>query len=47
MMPPDKQAQIDMQTKIFATYEQWLKSGDVTFTANPNGIAIHEIVEQN
>jgi hypothetical protein len=47
MMPPDKQAQIDMQTKIFVTYEQWLKSGDVTFTANPNGIAIHEIVEQN
>jgi hypothetical protein len=47
MMPPDKQAEIDMQTKMFAAYEQWLKSGDFTFTANPNGIAIHEVVEQN
>ncbi len=47
MMPPDRQADIDMQTKMFAAYEQWLKSGDFTFTANPNGIAIHEVVEQN
>jgi len=46
-MPADKQQQIDMQTKIFATYEQWMKSADITFVANPNGIAIHEIVEQN
>ncbi|HEX3896093.1 MAG TPA: hypothetical protein VHW73_07775 [Rudaea sp.] len=47
MMPPDRQADIDMQTKVFAAYEQWLKSGDFTFVANPNGIAIHEVVEQN
>ncbi|MEP6483823.1 MAG: hypothetical protein ABJB01_05185 [Rudaea sp.] len=46
-MPADKQQQIDMQTKIFATYEQWMKSADITFTANANGIAIHEVVEQN
>ena len=46
-MPADKQQQIDMQTKIFATYEQWMKSADITFVANPNGIAIHEVVEQN
>jgi hypothetical protein len=47
MMPPDKQAEIDTQTKMFAAYEQMMKSGEFTFSANPNGIAIHEIVEQN
>lgn len=47
MLPPEKQAQIDVQTKMFAAYEQWLKSGDFTFTANPNGIAVHETVDQN
>ncbi len=46
-MPADKQAQLDMQTKIFATYEQWLKSGDITLTATPTGIALHEVVDQN
>ena len=46
-MPAAQQAQLDVQTKIFASYEQWFKSGDFTFTATPTGIAIHEIVEQN
>jgi hypothetical protein len=46
-MPPEQQAQVDMQTKMFAAYQQWLKSADFTFTANANGIAIRETVEQN
>lgn len=46
-MPADKQAQFISQKQMFASYEQWLKSGDVTFTATPTGIALHEVVEQN
>jgi len=46
-LPPDKQAQLAAQKKIFASYEQMFKFGDMTFTATPTGIAFHEIVEQN
>jgi hypothetical protein len=46
-LPADKQAQFEQQTKLFAMYEQWIRSGEITLIATPSGIAMHETVEQN
>jgi hypothetical protein len=46
-MPAAQQAQWDQQKKLFALYEKWLRRGEFTFTANKNGIAMREVVEQN
>ncbi len=47
VLPADKQAQFDQQTKLFAMYEKWLRSGEIILVATPSGIALHETVEQN
>ena len=46
-LPAEQKAQWEQQKKIFAFYEKWLRRGEFTFTANKNGIAIREVVEQN
>ena len=46
-LPADKQGQITAQKKMFATYEQMFKAGDMIFVATPTGIAFHETIEQN
>lgn len=47
MLPTEKQAQLAQQSKLMAMYENWIRSVDMEFTATPNGIALHETVEQN
>ncbi|MGH8041210.1 MAG: hypothetical protein ACREPN_04100, partial [Rudaea sp.] len=46
-LPPDKAAQIANQSQLFNIYEKWIRSADITFTANASGIALQETVEQN
>ncbi|HZP65549.1 MAG TPA: hypothetical protein VFB32_04515 [Rudaea sp.] len=46
-LPPDKQAQLDQQAKLFALYEQWIRSAEIRLVATASGISLHEIVEQN
>jgi hypothetical protein len=46
-LPADGQARIDQQSKLFAIYEKWIRSGDIALSATPTGIALHETVEQN
>jgi hypothetical protein len=47
MMPADKRTRYEQQKKMFALYEQALRSGEITLTATPSGIALHETIEQN
>ena len=46
-LPTEKRAELDQQSKLFAMYEKWLRSAEITFVATPTGIALHETVEQN
>jgi hypothetical protein len=46
-LPADKQAQLASQAATFAVYEKWIRSGEFTLTATPNGIALRETIEQN
>jgi hypothetical protein len=46
-LPAEKRAELDQQSKLFAMYEKWLRSAEITFVATPTGIALHETVEQN
>jgi hypothetical protein len=46
-LPAEKRAELDQQSKLFAMYEKWLRSAEIVFVATPNGIAMHETVEQN
>ena len=47
MMPADQHERYERQKKMFGLYEKALRSVDVTLTATPSGIALHEIVDQN
>ena len=47
MMPADQHARYEQQKKMFALYERALRSMEMTFTATPGGIALHETIEQN
>jgi hypothetical protein len=47
MMPAEQQAQWEQQKALFALYEKWLRRGEISFVATPNGIALREIIEQN
>jgi hypothetical protein len=46
-LPAQQRAEFDQQSKLFAMYEKWLRSAEITFVATPTGIALHETVEQN
>jgi hypothetical protein len=46
-MPADQQAQFDQQRQMFAMYEKWLRTIDISLTAVANGIALRETIEQN
>ena len=46
-LAPDKAAQIADQTRLFSIYEKWIRSADITLSANSGGIAMQETVEQN
>lgn len=47
LMPADKQAEMEQQSKLMATYENWIRSADIEMVATPTGIALRETVEQN
>lgn len=47
LMPADKQADIAQQSKLMATYENWIRSADIEMVATPTGIMLRETVEQN
>ena len=47
MLPAEKQAQLDQQSKLMAVYENWIRSADIEMVATPTGIALRETVEQN
>jgi len=46
-MPADQQAQFAQQQQMFAMYEKWLRTIDISLTAVANGIALRETIEQN
>lgn len=43
----DKAAQLQAQTKLFKMYATWIRSFDMTMSANAGGIAFEETAEQN
>lgn len=43
--PPEQQAHLDEQTKMFDLYQRWLRSGEIDLSANAAGIAFEEVVE--
>jgi hypothetical protein len=47
MLPAEKQAELAQQSKLMATYENWIRSADIELVATPTGIALRETVEQN
>lgn len=47
VMPAEQRARIEQQKKMFALYEQALRAVELTLTATPSGIALHETIEQN
>lgn len=46
-LPAEQRDRLEDQTKMFALYERWLRSGEILLTANAGGIAFEEIVEMN
>lgn len=44
---PHKATQFNDQARVFAIYEKWIRSGEITFSATPAGIAMQETIEQN
>jgi hypothetical protein len=46
-LPADAQDHLAQQEKIFALYEKWLRSSEITLTAAPNGIVLRQTVELN
>jgi len=47
LMPAEQHAHYEQQKKMFALYERALRAVEITLTATPRGIALHETVEQN
>ena len=47
VMPAEQRARIEQQKKMFGLYEQALRAVELTLTATPSGIALHETIEQN
>jgi len=47
LMPAEQHAHYAQQKKMFALYEKALRAVEITLTATPSGIALHETVEQN
>jgi hypothetical protein len=46
-MPADAQNHLAQQEKIFALYEKWLRSSEITLAAAPNGIVMRQTIELN
>ena len=46
-MPAKERTRFEQQKKMFGLYEQALRAVEITFTATPTGIALHETIEQN
>jgi hypothetical protein len=46
-LPTEQRERLEDQTKMFALYEHWLRSGEMLLTANAAGISFEEIVEMN
>jgi len=47
VMPAEQRARLEQQKKMFGLYEQALRAVELTLTATPSGIALHETIEQN
>ena len=47
MLPADQRAGYERQKQLFSLYEQALRAVELTLTATPSGIALHETIEQN
>jgi hypothetical protein len=46
-MPADAQKHLAQQEKVFALYEKWLRSSQITLTAAPTGIVMEQVIELN
>lgn len=46
-MPADAQNHLAQQEKVFALYEKWLRSSQITLTAAPTGIVMEQMIELN
>jgi len=46
-MPADAQNHLAQQEKLFALYEKWLRSSQITLTAAPTGIVMEQVIELN
>jgi hypothetical protein len=47
VMPAEQRTRFEQQKKMFGLYEQALRAVELTLTATPSGIAMHETIEQN
>jgi len=47
LMPADQRNRYEQQKTMFGLYEKALRAVDITLTATPSGIALHETIEQN
>ncbi len=46
-MPADAQKRLAQQEKLFALYEKWLRSSEITLTAAADGIVLRQTIELN
>lgn len=46
-MPADAQNHLAQQEKVFALYEKWLRSSQITLSAAPTGIVMEQVIELN
>lgn len=46
-MPADAQNHLAQQEKVFALYEKWLRSSQITLTVAPTGIVMEQVIELN
>jgi len=47
LMPADQRSRYEQQKQMFSLYEKALRAVEITLIATPNGVALHETIEQN
>lgn len=47
VLPPEKQKEFELQEKLFATYQKWLRASDIGVTAAADGIVMRQSIELN
>jgi hypothetical protein len=46
-LPAENRARLEQQQKLFGIYEKWLRSSEITLTAEPTGIVMRQTIELN